>query len=99
MDSDAVVAWFNPWRVHVWCGNAGLALPHDLDGLDWLDRYLDDMKPGYLLVRPRSRRRELLSRSSRLRRVETPGSLLLYEVVDAGPESRPWRAPPPLGSR
>lgn len=98
MNRDAVVASFNPWRVYFWCGNAGLALPSDLDDLDWLHRYLDEMKPGYVLVLPRSGW-GLLADSSRLSPVATRGQLVLYEVIDAGPESRPWRAPLPVGVR
>lgn len=98
MDRDALVSSTHPWRVYASCGNAGLRVPNDLGAKEWLARYLDEQQPGYLLVKARRRWRRELERSPRLRYLEASGPWHLFEVVGAGPESRPWRAPPSLAS-
>jgi hypothetical protein len=98
IDRDALVASENPWWLYLWCGNAGLRIPYDLDSLAWLNRYLDEQRPGFLYVPPR-RRWELLERSPRLRRLAADSDGRLYEVLEAGASSRVWRAPPPLAAR
>jgi len=104
VDPDALVASENPWWFYLWCGNAGWRVPIDLTGEADLHRYLDERQPGYVLA-PLGPRWELLARSPRLARIgtlprgERGPDLGLYEVIGAGPASRPWRAPPPLGSK
>ena len=97
LEPDALVAAVDPWAFLLWCGNAGLALPPDLDSVAQVDRYLAERAPAYVVI---DRRPELYSfvASSRLRRVERAGPLTLYEVIDPPPQSRPWRAPRPLAA-
>jgi hypothetical protein len=95
IDRDALVASENPWWLYLWCGNAGLHVPYDLNSLDWLHRYLDDQKPRYLLV-PRHPRWELFTRSPRLRRLAAGPDADLYECLDPAAKSPVWHAPPPL---
>jgi hypothetical protein len=101
IDRDALVASENPWWLYLWCGNAGWRLPTDLNGASDLHRYLDERQPGYLLA-PLAPRWSFLAHSPRVARIGTLSlrdrrpDLGLYEVVGAGPPSRPWRAPPPL---
>ena len=71
-------------------------MPRDLDGLDWFHRYLEEMRPGYVLVLPRSGW-GFLAESPRLAPIQTRSPYVLYRVVHAAPESRPWRAPAPIG--
>jgi hypothetical protein len=97
LDPDAVVASVQPWEVYLWCGNAGLALPLDIDSIASAERYLDDRRPGYVLIDRRLALRPFAA-SLRLARVARAGPLTLYEVIDAAPASRPWRAPPPLAA-
>ena len=96
MDRDALVASPDPWSVYLACGNAGWVLPLDLDDEGWVDRYLDERAPGYLIAdAPRGAQ---LGGSPRLVRLDAAGELVLYRVKEAGPRSRPWSAPPPLAA-
>ena len=96
LDRDALVASPDPWGVYLACGNAGWVLPLDLDDEAWLARYLDERAPGYVIAdAPRSAR---FDGSPRLERLDAAGDRVLYRVKDAGPQSRPWSAPPPLAS-
>jgi hypothetical protein len=97
LEPDALVASVDPWAFLLWCGNAGLALPSNLDTVAGVDGYLADRAPAYVVV---DRRPDFYSfiASARLRRVESAGPLTLYAVKDPAPESRPWRAPTPLAS-
>jgi len=96
MDRNAVVASVDPWEIHLWCGNAGLALPLDLGSTEEVDRYLAARGPGYVVADTRDAFLPLAD-STRLQVVARAEPLTLYEVRDAPPESRPWVAPPPLG--
>ncbi len=95
IDSDALVASENPWWFYLSCGNAGYRIPVDLARGDTLDRYLDDQRPGYLLVRA-GREWGFLKRSPRLRGITALNGFVLLEFLDSAPRARPWRAPPPL---
>jgi hypothetical protein len=94
---DAVVASPHPWAIYLWCGNAGLRIPRDLDHPGLLDRYLDEQSPGYLLS-DTGPGFALLQHSPRLEAVASTRGRILYRVKDAGPRSRPWRAPPPIAA-
>jgi hypothetical protein len=98
IDPDALVASQNPWWLYFWCGNAGLRIPEDL-GPELLERYLAERHPGYLVVVDDQPRWDHLDASPQLRRVELEHRWAVYEVLDAGPASRPWHAPPPLPHR
>jgi len=93
MDPDAIVASIDPWTTHLWCGNAALMLPRDLDRPDRLERFLAHEHPGYL-VAPASDR--LLRESPRLHPLTERAGVVVYQVSEAPASSRPWRAPPPL---
>ncbi len=71
------------------------------------DRFESELRIGYILLsRAQPRRRTLQRESARWFRslkdsdafqlVVNSGSLALYEVTGAPPETRPWKAPPPL---
>jgi hypothetical protein len=94
---DALVASDDPWQLYLWCGNAGLRLPQDLDDVEWVDRYLEELKPGYIVIDQNSRYDAFRS-APRLRRIASPRPFEVYRVENAGPESRTWVAPPPLTS-
>ena len=93
LDPDAIVASVDPWTTHLWCGNAGLVLPTDLDRSEVLEAFLENERPGYLIGFAADR---ALREGPRLRRIARSRDLVVYEVRSAGPDSRPWRAPPPL---
>jgi hypothetical protein len=95
MDPDALVASPNPWNILFWCGNAGYLVPPDLDDHEWLDRYLDEQKPGYLIsAAPETV--ELFETSPRLERVVSHGPVALFRVANPRPGTRPWRSTGPL---
>jgi hypothetical protein len=98
LERDGVVASPDPWALYLWCGNLGLWLPLDLDSQVWVERYLEEQAPAFVVLDADPRYGQL-SRSPRLLRVDTVGELTLYRVVDAPPRSRPWHAPPPLAAR
>jgi hypothetical protein len=93
LEPDALVASPFPWHYHLWCGNAGLRLPDDLDAPGRLDRYLDREQPGYVVARGQD---AALAASVRLRPLTQNAGLVVYRVLQPGNASRPWRAPPPL---
>ena len=100
MHPNAIVASMNPWGVLTTCGNAGLRLPvdlHDPAQPELLDRFLAERAPEYILVGPGYPPgwvKKFLSRGMHLVS-ERAGSRLLA-ATNPRPESRPWRAPPPL---
>ena len=98
LERDALVASPDPWAVYLWCGNLGLWLPVDLDSEAWVERYLEEQAPAFVVV-DRSPPYAALRRSPALSRVAAAGELDVYRVVNASPRSRPWRAPPPLAAR
>ncbi len=90
---DAIVASVDPWTTHLWCGNAALILPTDLDHAQTLHAFLDRERPAYLIALAADR---ALHDSPRLRPVARSRDFLLYAVqAGTGPRRR-WRAPPPL---
>ena len=97
IDPDALVASADPWSILYWCGNAGYRLPLDLDTSEWLDRYLDEMRPGYL-VATRRRDIDLFSESKRLTRTGLGASAALFRVNGHGADQAPWRSPGPLAN-
>jgi hypothetical protein len=68
------------------------------------DRFVEELRVAYILL-SRSETRPGLDSAHWLRGLESSdafqlvvnsGSLALYEVTGAPPETRPWKAPPPL---
>jgi hypothetical protein len=98
LERDALVASDDPWSVYLWCGNAGLWLPVDLDTPQWVDRYLDEQAPGYVIVEERGAA-AALREAPRLERIAEVDGLAVYRLRDPPPRSRPWRAPPALAPR
>ncbi len=98
LERDALVASPEPWSVYLWCGNAGIWLPTDLDSPHSVQRYLDEQAPGYVVVEETSAP-DQISRSPRLERIAAIDGLGVYRLLEAPPRSRPWRAPPPLAAR
>ena len=92
---NATVASPNPWSIYYWCGNAGYLVPNDLTDLSWLDRYLDEMKPGYV-ISGRKTDVALFDRSPRLEAIAKRRQLVLYRVRDARSSGSTWRSPGPL---
>ncbi len=90
---DAIVASLDPWTTHLWCGNAALILPTDLDRPEILAAFLDRERPGYLIALQADRS---LHGSRRLRPIARSRDFLLYEVRGADTSPRSWAAPPPL---
>jgi hypothetical protein len=95
LERDALVASPDPWAIYLWCGNAGMVIPRDLDSPAWLARYLEAESPGYL-VSDGTPALRLLGSAPQLERVATRGHHVLYRVKAPSPASRPWHAPPPL---
>ncbi len=103
LEPDAIIASFDPWTTHLWCGNAAMMLPRDLVRADLLASFLDREQPRYLIAPARY---PGLRESDRLRPIARRGDVVVYEVVpiDAGTDvatragtgSRVWAAPPPL---
>ncbi|HME69439.1 MAG TPA: hypothetical protein VKM54_06175 [Myxococcota bacterium] len=50
IDRDSRVASPNPGMFYLWCGTAGVALPPDLDSIEWVDRFLDEPQIGFIVV-------------------------------------------------
>ncbi|MCP3984109.1 MAG: hypothetical protein GY723_06955 [bacterium] len=97
MDRNARVASQDPWSLYLWCGNAGVWIPRDLDSAALVGRYLDEQDLGYLVVDDREANSFILS-SPRLEELARATNLRLLRVRDATPESRPWNAPPALAN-
>lgn len=95
LDRDAIVASPDPWDFYLSCGTAGVKIPSDLQEAAWVERYLNDVPLGYVVIDDRPELRALHA-SPRLRRVISAGKKVLYEVEDPLPGSRPWKAPPLL---
>ncbi len=95
VERDAVVASPDPWEFYLSCGNAGVKIPSDLQEPAWVERYLNAIPLGYVVLDDRPEFLALHA-STRLRLVEAYGKNVLYEVKDPLPGSRPWTAPPPL---
>ncbi len=81
--------------MYLWCGNAGLLIPPDLESGEWIDRYLEEQTPGYVIVNA-DPSFAAFADAPRLELVATQAGRTLYRVRDAAPASRPWVAPPPL---
>jgi hypothetical protein len=96
LQRDAIVASPNPWELYLACGNAGQALPPDLESDALLNRYLDEQAPGYLIVPEGVTAR--FEASPRLTRITTERGHVLFAVKDASPRTRPWVAPPALAT-
>jgi hypothetical protein len=107
MDRDALVSASNPWNVYLWCGNAAVWLPPDLDSQEVLDRYLDEIRPAYLVSNPGpnrdwyrlaggAQRDAVLQASQRLDALERREGLAVYRVIRPPPGAPRWQAPPPL---
>ncbi len=97
MDRDARVASLNPWALYLWCGNAGVWVPRDLDSAALVERYLDEQDLGYLVVDDQPLYAFVRS-SPHLEEVARASTLRLFRVRDPTPESRPWKAPPALAN-
>jgi len=95
---DAIVAAIDPWTFHLWCGNASLWVPTDLDGETWVARYLDALRPTYLVL-DATPPFAALRASPRLERIAESGPHALYRVRGAAADSPRWDAPPPLARR
>jgi hypothetical protein len=93
LERDALVASPNPWAFYVWCGNAGLLIPPDLDSETWLARYLEEQRPAYLIVTEHPAF-EVVRSAAALERITEHHGRTLYRVPDPGPP--PWHAPPRL---
>ena len=104
IDSDAVVASSNPWRVLYWCGNAGVRIPIEPSSDEVRNRFVEELRVGYIIVPHNQMRPSLdsarwsrsLEDSEMFQLVVHSGPFALYEVMGAPPETRPWKAPPPL---
>jgi hypothetical protein len=79
----------------MWCGNAVVLLPPDLQEAHLQQRFFDEKHPAYVVSNER-RAFRWLEHSSRVQAIGKNGPWIVYQVRDAGPESRPWKAPPPL---
>jgi hypothetical protein len=95
IDHDARVASPDPWMFYLWCGTAGIVVPPDLASTAWVERFLDEQEPGYVVVEPLPRYGAFAA-SDRLAPLASYRGATLYVVRDPAPGSRPWRAPPPL---
>ena len=111
LEPDAIVASFDPWTTHLWCGNAAMILPRDLVRADLLASFLDREQPRYLIAPARY---PGLRKSARLSPIARRGDVIVYEAIpiDAatdvatragagsaartGTGTRVWAAPPPL---
>jgi hypothetical protein len=96
LDKDAIIAAPGPWRTLLWCGNASIRVPLDIGAPGVRERFIAERHPGYLAVTPRIARRWDKRGAEGLRKIAEAHGWTVFEVVDAPPESRPWRAPPPL---
>jgi hypothetical protein len=104
LDPDAVVASSIPWQVLYWCGNAGVRIPIDPVSDEVRDRFVAELRVAYILVtNPEVRAKfgfarwlRSLENSDGYALLVESGPLVLYEVTGAPPETRPWKAPPPL---
>ncbi len=105
MDKDALVAASHPWNLYLWCGNATLWLPPDLDSQTILHQYLDAKKPAYIVSNPgrhwppqihRSELETLLGQSPKLERLSQKAGLAVYRVRYATPQTTRWDAPPAI---
>lgn len=96
LEPGAVVASVDPWTTHLWCGNASLMLPRDIEEPGILERFLAHERPGLLVAS--SDQGRLRAETARLRRLSEQGGLVVYAVVGgiAAPRPRTWRGPPPL---
>lgn len=95
LDRDAVIAAPDPWQFYLACATATVKIPLDLQDPAWVERYLNEVPLGYVLVDDQAEFQTLRA-SPRLQRLASRGEIVLYEVVDPLPESRPWKAPPRL---
>ncbi len=104
LDPDAVVASSIPWQVLYWCGNAGVRIPIDPVSDEVRDRFVAELRVAYILVaNPKvratfgyARWSRSLENSDGYALLVESGPFALYEVTGAPPETRPWKAPPPL---
>ena len=73
-------------------------MPPDLTSQAWLDRYLDEQGPDYLIAGEAYgfAPPPTLAASPRLERVLEDRGRVLYRVKDPPASRRPWPAPPPL---
>jgi hypothetical protein len=94
----ALVASPDPWAIALWCGNPGLWLPLDLDTAAWAARYLEEQRPGYVVL-DADPRHAALRASPRLVRVAAASGWTVYRVVEPAPEASGWLPPPPLAAR
>ncbi|MCZ6464022.1 MAG: hypothetical protein O7A09_06750, partial [Proteobacteria bacterium] len=97
IDPNALAAAHDPWTLYVFCGNAGYWLPPELDTPEWVDRYLDERAPSFIVV-DGSDEYTALVRSPRLREIAREGRYVLYELSGSPGRGAPWSAPPPLAS-
>lgn len=95
MEPDALVVARYPWQVAAICGNAALRRPGNLMAQGIGARFLAEKQPGYFVAR-RGPVSEWLAGRSEVRAVASRGDLELFEVLEPGAGSRPWRAPPPV---
>ena len=95
IDRDAIVATTDPWLMVVVCGNAALRLPTDLAELALRERFVAERHPAYF-VAGADPDYVWLRTWDRVREVSRSRNQVLYELRDPSPQSRPWRAPPPL---
>lgn len=98
LEPNAIVSSPDPWAVYLWCGNLGLWVPVDLDTPAWVDRYLDQQAPAYVVVGS-GKAFAALRHSPRLEETARVGTMHVLRVVDAPARSRPWIAPPALVRR
>lgn len=96
LEPDALVASVDPWTTHLWCGNASLMLPRDIEEPGILERFLARERPGLLVAS--SDQGRLRAETGRLRKLTEQGGLVVYAVGGgiAAPRPRTWRGPPPL---
>jgi hypothetical protein len=97
IDADAIVASPDPWAIYLWCGNAGHLLPRDIESVEWAERWLEHKKPAFVIT-DATRAFAIFGKTHRLQRVSWMAGVTLYRVVDASPESSPWKAPAPISS-
>jgi hypothetical protein len=95
IEADALVASPNPWNLLFWCGNAGYLLPSDLETQAWLDRYIDEMRPGYLIA-DRPEDVALFSESRHLTPIRNEGQVSLFRVDKWVGTPQRWSSPGPL---
>ncbi len=90
---EAVVASVDPWTTHLWCGNASLMLPHDIEDEGVLGRFLERERPGLLIASVDQLR--LREEKTRLRPIAAHGDLVVYAVTvrDGATRPRTWNAP------